>query len=289
MYAYGADSSVNEFYHSWFGDGTPWDNVFTSLYGPPPGYLPGGPNKDFSIPAINPPGGQPPQKSFREWNTGWNGSSNENSWEITECGIYTQSAYISLLVRTMATSAQTALPLHSITLSGNRDNIGVHLQWLVDDANDTKHFTVERSIDKIHFTALKQLAAIPGIINYHSQDEDAVGIRGTIYYRIAAMSLNGAVLYSPVLTINYKGSADYFSAAPNPVINECTLTGYSASDGLSTLQLTDVSGKTLLRLNWDQPKGYYSKPIQLNQLPAGVYWLQLTHASNTQRLKIVRQ
>jgi hypothetical protein len=102
MYAYGGDSCVNEFYHSWFGDGTIWDNVFTSPNGPPPGYIPGGPNKDFSIPSMSPPGGQPPMKSYKEWNTGWNGTINENSYEITEPGIYTQAAYISLLVRVIA-------------------------------------------------------------------------------------------------------------------------------------------------------------------------------------------
>ena len=99
MYNYGGDNCVNEFYHTWFGNGTIWDNVFTSPNGPPPGFIPGGPNKSFSISTMSPPAGQPAQKSYKEWNTGWNGTANENSWEITEPGIYTQAAYISLLVR----------------------------------------------------------------------------------------------------------------------------------------------------------------------------------------------
>ena len=55
MYAYGGDDCVNEIYHSWFGDGTNWDNVFTSLYGPAPGYIPVGPNKFFAVSSISPP------------------------------------------------------------------------------------------------------------------------------------------------------------------------------------------------------------------------------------------
>ena len=32
-----------------------------------------------------------------DWNTGWNGSANENSWEITEPGIYYQAKYCTVL------------------------------------------------------------------------------------------------------------------------------------------------------------------------------------------------
>jgi endoglucanase len=289
MYAFGADSSVNEFYHSWFGDGTPWDNVFKSLYGPPPGYLPGGPNKDFSVPSINPPGGQPPQKSFREWNTGWNGSFNENSWEITECGIYTQSAYISLLARTMATAAQTALPLHSITLTGDRNTTGIQLQWQVDDATDTKSFTAERSADKIHFTTVKQVVAVSAMKAYSLLDDGAAAKQGTLYYRITATSITGNVHYSPVLKIDDKNTADRFTISPNPIINECSISGYAAANALAAVKLMDASGKVIFQLKWDQPGGFYSRNIQLGQLPAGIYWMQLNHGDNTQRIKIVKQ
>ncbi|MCB0429269.1 MAG: glycoside hydrolase family 9 protein [Flavobacteriales bacterium] len=92
MGALGAENSVNTIYHSWFNDGTPWDDVRTSSYGPAPGYVPGGPNKDYggSLAWL---GSEPVQKSYYEWNTGYP----ENSWEITEPGIYYQSAYIRLL------------------------------------------------------------------------------------------------------------------------------------------------------------------------------------------------
>jgi endoglucanase len=100
MYAFGAEHCVNEFYHSWFGDGTEWDNALTSPKGPPPGYIPGGanpvwggPDPSYTGPPLVPPAGQPIQKSYKDWNTSWP----ENSWEITEAGIYTQAAYLHLL------------------------------------------------------------------------------------------------------------------------------------------------------------------------------------------------
>ena len=93
MYAQGGDRCVNEIYHTWFNDGTDWDHAINSTYGPAPGFLTGGPNKDFSVSSISPPSGQPPQKSYLDFNTGWP----DNSWEISEPAIYYQAAYLRLL------------------------------------------------------------------------------------------------------------------------------------------------------------------------------------------------
>jgi endoglucanase len=101
MYAFGAENSANEIYHSWFASGTKWSDAITSTNGPAPGYLQGGPNHSFSITSLSPPYGQPQMKSYKDWNTSWNGTFNENSYEVTEPAIYYQAAYIHLLSRVM--------------------------------------------------------------------------------------------------------------------------------------------------------------------------------------------
>ena len=113
MYSYGAENGVNEFYHSWFSNGSSlWDRVGSSVYGPAPGFLTGGPNprydRDGCCPdgcgsysnnqrcaaeSITPPKDQPPQKSYKDFNTGWP----LNSWEITENSCGYQVRYIRLL------------------------------------------------------------------------------------------------------------------------------------------------------------------------------------------------
>ncbi len=93
MYELGGDHCVNQIYHTWFADGTDWDHALDSPDGPPPGYVTGGPNKDFSVTTMSPPSGQPPMKSYLDFNSGWP----DNSWEITEPAIYSQAGYIRLL------------------------------------------------------------------------------------------------------------------------------------------------------------------------------------------------
>ena len=110
MYNYGVDNGVNEFYHTWFGDGTDWDNVLSDLYGPAPGFLTGGPNPNYNWDGCCPSGcsgqtcdatqvarinGQPKQKAYDDFNTSWP----MNSWEVTENSNGYQVAYIRLLSR----------------------------------------------------------------------------------------------------------------------------------------------------------------------------------------------
>jgi endoglucanase len=95
---FGADKFTLQIYHGWFGDGTMYDSS-ANYIGPPPGYLVCGddyfytPDAAYSGPPISPPMNQPVQKCYKDWNTSWP----ENSWQISEVGIYTEAAYIKLL------------------------------------------------------------------------------------------------------------------------------------------------------------------------------------------------
>ena len=113
MYDYGAENSVNEFYHSWFKNGSAkWDRVGKSQYGPAPGFLTGGPNPQYNwdgccpngcgsssnnaicySESVSPPKDQPNQKSYKDFNTSWP----LNSWSVTENSCGYQLSYIRLL------------------------------------------------------------------------------------------------------------------------------------------------------------------------------------------------
>jgi hypothetical protein len=113
MYRYGGENCVNEFYHTWFCNGSPkWDRVGKSLYGPAPGYLTGGPNPSYNwadccpggcgstvnnaaciSESISPPRNQPKQKSYKDFNTSWP----LDSWEVTENSCGYQVNYVRLL------------------------------------------------------------------------------------------------------------------------------------------------------------------------------------------------
>ena len=114
----GASHSAATMFHSWFAHGTRWQEVTEQLPGPPPGFLVGGPNPQFSIDAccrappgspayrcygattfslcqrnFVPPLAQPTAKSYLQFNDSWPA----NSWVVTEPSLGYQSYYVRLL------------------------------------------------------------------------------------------------------------------------------------------------------------------------------------------------
>ena len=104
MYTFGAERSANEIYHTWFYDGSNWDNALTSLYGPAPGFVVGGPNANFSVGTLSPPSDEPMQKAYLDFNDGYPNSS----WEITEPAIYYQAIYLRLAANIANTDVQVS-------------------------------------------------------------------------------------------------------------------------------------------------------------------------------------
>lgn len=153
MGAYGAENSINEFYHSWFSEGSAlWDRVGVSTYGPAPGFIPGGPNKNYKLDdccaanscnwtglcnssEVTPPLNQPVQKSYKDWNTSWP----QNSWEVTENAQGYQASYIRMLSHFVC----TAPPL------GSKDHGTDNSSHVTLFPNPTQgNFTVEIELDK---------------------------------------------------------------------------------------------------------------------------------------------
>jgi endoglucanase len=109
MNDYGAAKSVTRFFHTWFNHTSPlWNAVGVSKYGPPPGYLTGGPNPTYTwdsccpdgcsgnscgAAVLSPPAGQPSQKSYLDFNDNWP----LDSWQVTEPDDGYQANYVRLL------------------------------------------------------------------------------------------------------------------------------------------------------------------------------------------------
>jgi endoglucanase len=119
MYGVGGDACADEAFHVWFRDKDPqWDNARESEFGPAPGFVTGGPNKEFckGQPADHactksPVRDQPPGKAYLDTNTGWEpGNPYDKSWELTEPAIYYQASYLRLLSKFVKPRAAEATP-----------------------------------------------------------------------------------------------------------------------------------------------------------------------------------
>jgi hypothetical protein len=80
----------------------------TSLSGPAPGFVPGGPNRGYSGDARPPGGAAYPNRFYRDWNDQavWTA----RTWEITEPSIGYQGPYVALVAAFAGRAPKTPLP-----------------------------------------------------------------------------------------------------------------------------------------------------------------------------------
>lgn len=297
MYAYGAEACANEIYHVWFGEGTVWDNAKTSSKGPAPGYLIGGPNKNYGqydaygnkygLTTISPPYNQPPQKSYYDWNTSWNNTilEDEASWAINEPSIYGQSAYVGLLARVIASHAgEIVLPLHFKSFTVLATAAGAQLTWMVDETVNLQHFILERSFDGKIFSPLSQVPIQANHLAYTFIDKDVKA--QTVYYRIKAIYPAEEVV-SALRKLTVK--ADYgFTVSPNPTTSSVWINGGVLEETALLVEIIDAKGSVLQKEKWVQAKGLFSKYVSLDKLPAGTYWIRLQTPTGIPTQKIVK-
>lgn len=274
MYSSGGDSCINEVYHSWFADGTDFDNTKTSAYGPAPGFIPGGPNKNYEVSQINPPYGQPPQKSYKDWNTAWNGSYQESSYEVTEVSIYVQACYLSLLaaIRHNAPPVGTCdipLGVNLLSFDARQKNNDVVLKWSEQGAFKSE---IQRSSDLYTFKKIGSVNA--GIFTFIDSNVSA----GNYYYRIQFSDSNQQSFYSPIAQVNI------LPAIPltiwfDPTNRTFNIENKTDRPILFFCRMANVLGTSIFtRQLMTHPRSTAS--VRLSDLPPGIYIYSLSNGQN---------
>lgn len=277
MYGIGGDRCVNEIYHAWFNDGTVYDNALTSPNGPAPGYVVGGPNADYSISGQSPPFGQPRQKSYLDFNTGWP----TNSWEITEPAIYYQAAYIRLLAH-HTLPIEDPLPVELADFYVRELSDGkVQLYWKTVSEVDNERFEVERSADGLDFRTIGEVkgnSTTAQAHHYTFADDEAP--RSTAYYRLKQIDFDGGFEYSKIIAL-YRNGDNGFSVGPNPISDYIQLKT-PEHIGNAKLKLTSVAGLEVL----SRPIGTETR-VEIPSLARGIYLLTIEKGNEkvfTQRI-----
>lgn len=275
MSAYGAENSANEMYHNWFGNGTDFDNALTSLFGPPPGYVTGGVNPNFSPdaaysgPALTPPMNQPIQKSYKDWNTSWP----ENSWEVTEPSMTYQGAYVRLLSNFVR--ASTPLPIDLLSFKAKSLSCSVILSWTTANEENNDFFEIESSLDGIHF---ETLGKINGKNTLTGEYEFIVEkVKDDHYYRLVQVDFNGAKTVSEVVFVVADCSKKLNgieSIYPNPIRDgRLNINTFSDVKMDADIVLWNVVGQEVLREKVVLVKGNNTLNLAIKSLNTGIYFV----------------
>lgn len=186
----------------------------------------------------------------------------------------------------------STLPLDLISFTGKYINKSVQLRWETENEINTSEFIIERSNDGRIFN---RIGTIPAINNnsirksYTYSDDDASLQSGTIlYYRLKMVDRDGSFKYSSIVTISLADISGRITVVPNPVTqgNEITVNFIAPSNGTVKLKITDNFGRVLMQHSTHANKGSNNIKLNIDKLPASVYYITISGAGIEQNVKL---
>ncbi len=186
-------------------------------------------------------------------------------------------------------SGVNPLPIELLSFNAKYNGESVDLTWQTASELNNDYFTVERSVDGIHFVVVGNVSskALNGkstsVLNYLLNDPNSVP--GTYYYRLKQTDYDDKYEYSGVVTVTIPaGGKDFeFAIAPNPNDGKQLTIFLSANKNDNiTLAIHDMLGKVIYseQITIGQTINV-SLPVYFEQvLASGIYIITLTEESS---------
>jgi hypothetical protein len=171
-------------------------------------------------------------------------------------------------------SSMFVLPLKWLSVSAQKQNENVLLQWSTASEINTSDFQIEHSTDGKSWTVVATVVSNNnnGINHYSYLHSNAS--TGINYYRIRQNDRDGKYSYSKIISVTMEKEASVFKIVANPVTGKMLHFEINSSSN-QILSLVSSDGKTI----WSTELSPGIHTININQ-PAGIYFLKAgTHTA----------
>lgn len=163
----------------------------------------------------------------------------------------------------------------------------VLINWTCSQALDFRSFTLEKSLDGLHFIKIATIDFLETVSSY--QYEVNTGADKKLYYRLKLSDLNGQFSYSPVRKVMLQES-ERWGLWPVP-FNSNLFIRLSTTQNSETFQaeLSDMSGRKIKNFSITISQGEKEVEItDLSAIPSGIYMLHLFSERQTKKFKLVK-
>lgn len=181
-------------------------------------------------------------------------------------------------------SGGNILPVTLTSFSAAKANNSVMLKWQTANESNNAYFGIERSINGTSFTEIGRVNSIGNSSKTQQYSfEDFNFTKGFNYYRLKIVGLDGKSNYSNIEKLDLS-VLPVLKLYPNPVKNILTLEGLNAS-ALTTISIINNAGNVVKTITTSN--AVYSLNIQ--QLPAGNYFVKVEAASKINTLQFIKE
>jgi hypothetical protein len=217
----------------------------------------------------------------------------KNATPVTTAGsvVNTTSHYIyNDLIAPATFSAITAaqpgaLPVTLLKFTAKKEGSGADLNWSTTSELNSDYFEVQHSSNAKEWNTLARITAAnrsSDLKNYGFSHGSTSA--GTNYYRLKIVDKDQSYAYSTIRAL-YIAHSYQLSLYPNPTVEKVRIT-MDQWEKIAAVKLLNESGHTLFETH----KKPFSKEINMKDLPAGLYIVQLQlNDGSTTATKVIKQ
>lgn len=176
----------------------------------------------------------------------------------------------------------TTLPVELLSLEAEANDPVIHVAWATATEHNSSHFNVQRSLDNSTFTTIGTVHASGNALfrtDYLFVDENP--FRGTNYYRLEQVDLDGTTMRTQTVAATLKNGTDRPFLFPNPTADQLYISFRSHMDGQAVLHVRDALGRTIRTTNAAAVRGTSSALLEAHDLASGWYSLHIALPDGT--------
>ncbi|MCW3082569.1 Ig-like domain-containing protein [Segetibacter sp.] len=188
--------------------------------------------------------------------------------------------------------ASYVLPLPILEFSGILEKNIAKLKWKVENEEEVRNYTLERSKNGINFSPIDQFLPKYTASSTYSYDDDISTYNtDVVYYRVQQTTKSGQKSYSKI--ISFKKSqkeAITIKVYPNPVVSGFTINISSIENQHADISILDGSGKLVIERNVELQKGANLIRIsETSKMPSGLYMVVIAIKKAVYFEKLIKQ
>lgn len=184
----------------------------------------------------------------------------------------------NLQLRELSLAAEThPLPLRWSYITATRENKAARIEWQTLNETQTSFFTIERSIDGLHWIKIGSAISAANTPSSHQYQfyDSTVSTRKT-FYRIKQVDQDGQFTYSTVVQVEAIQNQLAITLYPNPASHQIFI--QSAGDPLKTIRLYDSNGQLIKTAIILSATTYQ---LSLEAVPKSSYFIQAQCTDDT--------
>jgi len=176
----------------------------------------------------------------------------------------------------------SAVPLPVTLNSFKVQRVGLinSLTWNTSQELNSKYFSVEHSIDGVHFNSIGEVKAAGNssvALTYRLDDKNPG--KGINYYRLRLVDIDDSGKYSSIVTVRNSGTTG-FTIYPNPVKTTMLIDMDAEKAGNAYVNITGMDGRIVYNRQVSLIQGNNNFSINLGNFSKGTYTIRVQSGSS---------